>query len=106
MIQAIDGAQCEHCSSVNTVQVVPDRHPMSPWECLDCGAVFGTDRTDGGLLAAFGHGPVDKSIQGDFEADVCIRCGRDLSDQDESRMITEKGQVCEDCTTEDEAEDI
>lgn len=81
---------------------------MSPWECLGCGAVFGTSRTDGGLLRDFAHGPVEKRDGGRdaIETAICVRCGADLSDPELDRMITEKGQVCEDCTTLDEAEDI
>lgn len=95
-IKELDGAPCTYCGSTNSSQVVPDHHPFSPWECGECGAVFGTSRTSTQLLKDWEHGPTDKEEVGNFEDDICYRCKRELED-DDSRIITDKGQICDDC---------
>lgn len=101
-IKYIEGAPCTYCGGTNTVSIIPDKHPLSPWECLDCGAAFGSDRTDLGLLSFYAHGPIDRSAVADLAIETCVRCGKDLSDPEEFRHMTDKGQVCDDCTPPDE----
>jgi len=97
-IEYLEGSPCTHCQSTSTVSLIADKHPLSPWECLDCGAVFGDSRTSPGLLEFYAHGPKEKdSEDGDPMETICVRCRKDLSDWSEERTVTDRGQICDDC---------
>lgn len=93
------------CLSSSTVRVVPDRVTASPWQCQDCGQIFGTAETDSGLLKQHQRPPSSATVVS-LSDEVCCRCGRTIGDEETDRIVTNTGPVCGDCLTLEEFREI
>lgn len=102
---SIESPSCTYCHSYQTVRVVPDRLTVSPWQCQDCGAVFGTSDTDSGLLRQHGRPPYFTVTAAQDEI-ACSRCGELIDEDDLNQILTAQGPVCGDCLTLEELREI